>query len=182
MIEFLRIDNPYGSADMPGSDTASKLIVNQPLGTTQVTITGAMNGLNPLTEYTVFLSNGYTKNVISKANVAGTWHINVLVDGSATVYPETLILTQTGSTITGVSLDTIPPGSLFGIFGGTVVGNQVTIHSNKGGLFVDLVGTIALDGSISGNWNDVPPTGTRTGTWSSTSGAASFTLISAGWP
>jgi hypothetical protein len=49
---------PYGSHDIPGSDTASKLIVNQPNGNTEVTITGVMNGLNPNTTYTVYLSNG----------------------------------------------------------------------------------------------------------------------------
>ena len=38
---------PYGSIDIPGSDTASKLIVNQPNGNTEVAITGVMNGLLP---------------------------------------------------------------------------------------------------------------------------------------
>lgn len=50
----------YGTLDIPGSDTASKLIVNQPNGNTEVTITGAMNGLHSNTEYTVYLSNKYT--------------------------------------------------------------------------------------------------------------------------
>jgi hypothetical protein len=173
---------PYGSIDIPGSDTASKLIVNQPMGTTQVAITGVMNGLNPNTTYTVYLSKGYTPYVFTGWNVAGTYTVNVEYLGNN--YPETLILTQSGNTINGVSLDTVPPGSFFGIFDGTVTGNQVTIHSNNGALYTDLVGTIASDGSISGNWSDV--TGQlsfRTGTWASTSGAAVKNYTGdTGWP
>jgi hypothetical protein len=50
---------PYGDGDILGSDTASKLIVNQPNGNTEVALTGVMNGLNPNTVYTVLLSKGY---------------------------------------------------------------------------------------------------------------------------
>ncbi len=49
---------PYSYYDIPGSDTASKLIVNQPNGNTEVTITGVMNGLESNTTYTVILSTG----------------------------------------------------------------------------------------------------------------------------
>jgi len=83
---------PYGSRDIPGSDTASKLIVNQPNGNIEVTITGAMNGLNPNTPYTVYLSKGYdpytgwpglfTSTVpaftfVTDAYGAGSWHVNL---------------------------------------------------------------------------------------------------------
>jgi len=83
---------PYGSRDIPGSDTASKLVVNQPNGATEVTITGAMNGLNPNTTYTVYLSKGYvpmtgwpglfTSTVpaftfVTDAYGAGSWHVNL---------------------------------------------------------------------------------------------------------
>jgi len=54
---------PYGSMDIIGSDTASKLIVNQPNGKVMGGITGAINGLDPNTEYTVYLGNGYTPYV-----------------------------------------------------------------------------------------------------------------------
>jgi hypothetical protein len=50
---------PYGDGDILGSDTSSKLIVNQPKGNTEVAMTGVMNGLNPNTVYTVLLSKGY---------------------------------------------------------------------------------------------------------------------------
>ncbi len=47
---------PWGLSDIAGSEAASKLIVNQPLGTTQVTITGAMNGLAPNTNALVIVA------------------------------------------------------------------------------------------------------------------------------
>mgnify|MGYP001768376835 CR=1 FL=1 len=51
---------PYGSRDIPGSDTASKLIVNQPNGNNEVVITGVMKDLHSNTTYTVYMSKGYT--------------------------------------------------------------------------------------------------------------------------
>lgn len=164
---------PYGTPDIPGSDTASKLIVNQPNGQVEVAITGAMNGLAANTTYTVYLSNGYEPYFFTGWNVAGTWVINVEYLG--TDYPETLILTQNGAGITGVSLNTIPPssGSAFTITGGSVSGNVIELNAHKdgGSLVVHLSGIIAADGSMSGTWWDEAP-GTRTGTWSSTSGTA----------
>ena len=160
---------PYGSMDIPGSDTASKLIVNQPNGNTEVTITGVMNGLNPNTTYTVILSNEYTPYVYTGWNVDGAYVINV--EYLNVNYPETLILTQSGIEITGVSLDTIPPGSFFAVYAGTVNGNVIDIYAHKGSLVVHMSGTIAADGSMSGDWADELP-GTRSGAWTTTSGAA----------
>ena len=57
---------PYGSFDIEGSDIASKLIVNQPNGNVEVTVTGVMKGLDPNTTYTVILSNGYTPQLVSR--------------------------------------------------------------------------------------------------------------------
>ena len=62
---------PYGLSDIPGSDTASKLIVNQPNGAVEVTITGAMNGLNPNTTYTVCLAREYTPFI--RWDLTDTW-------------------------------------------------------------------------------------------------------------
>ena len=84
---------PYGLSDLPGSDVASKLIVNQPNGATVVTITGVMGKLTPNTIYTVFISRGYNSgatgwsgfftNTIpdftftTDASGAGSWHVNM---------------------------------------------------------------------------------------------------------
>ena len=164
---------PYGSFDIPGSDTASKLNVNQPNGNTEVTITGAMNGLVANTTYTVYLSNGYTPYAFAGWNVAGSWDIDV--EYSGIIYPETLILTQVGTEITGVSLNTDPPapGSAFTVVSGSVTGNDVEIFADHdpSTLIVRMEGTIAADGSMSGNWADFVG-GSRVGTWASTSGNA----------
>ncbi len=174
---------PYGLQDIPGSDTASKLIVNQPNGNTVVTITGAMNGLNPNTTYRVYLANGYEKYVYTGWDVSGNWVINVKYRGVD--YPETLILTQDGTVITGVSLNTIPPtdGSAFTIIDGYVDGTTVDIMADHDAspLVVHMQGTIAADGSMSGDWADVAP-GTRTGTWASTSGNAVDHTGDTGYP
>ncbi len=160
---------PYGSMDIPGSDTASKLIVNQPNGNVEVAVTGVMKGLDPNKTYFVILSSGYTPYLDTGWDVSGSYVINVEYLG--TDYPETLILTQDGEDITGISLDTIPPGSFFTVYDGTVVDNVINIYANKGSLVVHMVGTIGADGSMSGDWADEDP-GTRTGTWASTGGAA----------
>jgi len=84
---------PYGSRDMLGSDTASKLIVNQPNGNTEVTITGAMNGLKANTVHTVCPSEEWTNfggypgrfendaikrfTFMTDEYGAGSWHINL---------------------------------------------------------------------------------------------------------
>lgn len=171
---------PYGSVDEPGSDIASKIIVNQPNGKVVANMTGIMRGLTPGTEYTVYLSNGYTPATFAGWDVSGTYVINV--NYLSVDYPETLVLTQSGTSITGVSLNTIPPASLFTITGGSVIGSNITINANLGSLAIQMIGTIAPDGSISGAWADVAP-GTRTGTWASTSGTATKNYTgSAGWP
>jgi hypothetical protein len=175
---------PYGSGDIPGSDTASKLIVNQPNGNTEVAITGVMSGLTPNTTYTVYISNGYTPAVFTGWDVTGTFAINV--NYLAVDYPETLILTQAGNSITGVSLNTAPPApaSAFTIISGSVSGNSVDILADHdpSSLQVRLLGSIASDGSMSGTWADLAP-GARTGTWASSSGRAVKTYSgSTGWP
>jgi len=50
---------PYGSGDIPGSDTHSKLSVHQADGNSELALIGAMNGLDPTTVYTVLVSKGY---------------------------------------------------------------------------------------------------------------------------
>jgi hypothetical protein len=102
-------------------------------------------------------------------NVSGTWQINVIYN--STTYPEILSLTQSGSAITGVYIDTIPPGSYFAITTGSVSGNHVVIDGTQGGLTVELLGDIANDGSMGGTWSDIVG-GSRTGSWHTTSGTA----------
>ena len=101
-------------------------------------------------------------------DVAGTYTVDLTVDGDPTVYPETLILTQSGTgTITGTSICSI----CFTITSGSVVGNTVTIVATSP-FTLTLTGVISADGSISGTWADGAGGHDRTGRWATTSGAA----------
>lgn len=170
---------PYGSLDIPGSDTASKLIVNQPNGNIEVAITGAMNGLNPNTTYTVYLSKGYTP--YAPLDVTGAYKWLVL----DTYHHDLVITTQnpdgtfsgTGGYPAGSSPYTAA-GQTPEIITGQAIGNQITFTTTylgpyNPGYSVTVSGTIATDGSISGNspWE-----------WHTTSGAATLASGSTGWP
>jgi len=173
---------PYGSLDIQGSDTASKLIVNQPNGKVEATITGAMNGLHPDTTYTVYLSNGYTKYTpLDTIDVRGTYKWLVL----GTYAHDMVITTQK------------PDGIFFGTGGypagsfpytaagqtpenitGKVVGNEITFTTTYSGSYnpgysATVSGTIAADGIMSGNspWE-----------WYTTDGHATLASGSTGWP
>lgn len=130
-----------------------------------------------LTVFVFALSVSFAFAATPNWNVTGTYNINV--NYSNVDYPETLILTQSGGNITGVSLDTVPPASLFTVTGGSVSGDYITIDANQGALVIQMVGTIKPDGSMSGNWGDVTEQlGLRKGTWETTSGKATAIICS----
>lgn len=106
-------------------------------------------------------------------NVSGSYGVAVTLDPSPTVYPETMVLTQSGTSITGTYLDFNGGCSYFAISTGSVVGTAVDFAGSACGLTVDFVGAIAVDGSMSGTWADEAP-GARIGTWATTSGTATF--------
>lgn len=175
---------PYGSLDIPGSDIASKLIVNQPNGHTEVTITGAMNGLNPDTVYTVYLSNGYTPYVDTGWDSTGNWEIRAVLGGN---YDHDYTIQQhSDGTFSGTGgyPASGPPYSITETVTGTidVDTGDITFHSvYNNGYWYDAVGTIASDGTISGTWgNDAQGYGHP---WYSISGNAVKTHIgNTGWP
>ncbi|MFH1367227.1 MAG: hypothetical protein ABIH38_04580 [Patescibacteria group bacterium] len=170
---------PYGSKDIPGSDTASKLIVNQPNGNTVVTMTGVMNSLNPSTTYTVYLSKGYTP--YTPVDVTGTYTWLVL----GTYHHDLVITTQnpdgTFSGTGGYPAGSYPytdPGQTAEVITGKVTGNQITFTSKYLGPYnpeysATVSGAIAANGSMSGAspWE-----------WHTTSGAATPASGSTGWP
>lgn len=165
---------PYGSGDIPGSDIASKLIVNQPNGATEVAITGTMKGLNPNTKYTVYLSKGYTE--YTPMDITGTYIWLVL-----------------GTYEHDLTIDVQNPDGSFSGYGGypaggpylttetitgQVTGNQITFTTVYAGPYnpgytANVSGTIALDGTMSGNspWE-----------WHTTSGNATLASGSTSWP
>jgi hypothetical protein len=97
---------PYGSQDIIGSDTASKLTVKQPKDEKPLSIKGKMKGLAPNTTYTVYLSKAYTPYVFTGWNVTGNWIVSFEYEGQ--YYEHDMILTQTGNNITGHGGN--PPG------------------------------------------------------------------------
>lgn len=171
---------PYGSLDIPGSDTASKLIVNQPNGNTEVTITGAMNGLHPNTVYTVYLSNGYEKN-IPRWSLVGDWTLDFIF-GVSHIHDMTVTLQQLGGSFQGYG-HYVPDPSYTWDVTGTVTGSSVSFHilytGTGAGYYVDAVGSIALNGTMSGTWSNP----SQSGTWSSTAGNATLLgYVGSGWP
>ncbi len=107
-------------------------------------------------------------------NVAGTYGVNVTY--LATAYPETLVLTQSGTgTITGASIGApcSPACTNFTITSGSVVGDTITIVATSP-FTLTLTGVIAADGTMAGSWADGAGGLGRTGTWATTSGAATF--------
>lgn len=176
---------PYGSRDIPGSDTASKLIVNQPNGNTEVTITGVMNGLNPNTTYTVFLSNPYTPYVFTGWSITGNWIFRAVFGSNN--YDHDYTITQTGSIFSGTGgyPASGPPYSITETVTGTIdamTGAITLFYSNyNDSYWYEATGTINPDGTITGTWGN-----TSQGyghPWYSMSGNATKTHTgSAGWP
>lgn len=149
-------DGPYGSRDIPDSDTASKLIVNQPNGNVEVTITGAMNGLHPDTPYTVYLSKAYVPYVYTGWNVEGTYILRFVLGGN---YDHDIVIdVQSDGIFSGTGgYPTGGPYSITETVTGTidVMTGEVKIHSvYNTGYWYDAEGTIAADGTMSGTWGN----------------------------
>jgi len=171
---------PYGSLDIPGSDIASKLIVNQPNGNTEVTITGAMNGLHPNTQYTVYLSNDYSRD-IPRWSLEGNWTLSFMFSGSPYVHNMTVTLQQLNGYFSGTGYFVPDPTYTWNVTG-TVDGSNVSFHvlytGTGAGYYVDATGTIDSAGQMSGDWSNA----SQSGTWSSTAGMATkLTMVTGGW-
>jgi hypothetical protein len=163
----------WGLSDIPGSDTASKLIVNQPNGNTEVTITGAMNGLNKNTTYKVILANGYTK--FTGWNVVGEWSLRWVINGGGAYDHDMFITFQADGSFTGWAgypAGADPYSIVEGVTGtiGVTTNGSVTIHITQGSYYSDSTGTIDYkDGKMSGTWTDKNG---NVGTFSTLSGNA----------
>jgi len=106
-------------------------------------------------------------------DATGAYVINVNYLGVD--YPENLVLQQSYSSITGGSLALVGGGSPFTVSGGSVSGNTIvfdTFFNGNPSLQVRFIGNIAGDGSMAGDWFDLPGGFGRVGTWASTSGTA----------
>jgi hypothetical protein len=176
---------PWGLSDIPGSDSASKLIVNQPNGNVEVTVTGVMNGLNPNTVYTVYPSNKWLTS--EKWNIVGVWSLRFLL-GSGIYDHEMTVTFQNMHTgvFSGTGVSTTQSVVKNWDIQGTskVVGNAITldlIYTNAGaGYTVHAIGTIDVNGYIvSGTWTS---SAGQSGTWTSFVGQATEETVGNGWP
>ncbi len=168
---------PYGLADIVGSDTASKLIVNQPNGNVSANLTGVMKGLMPNTTYTVYLSNPYVKYI--PGAIVGTWTVmgSYTHDITATIGPDGSF-TGIGGYPSGAYPYTSPGQTPEAIAGGQITGNTITFTTTYAGPYdpgytATVIGTIGVDGSITGN---VP------WLWSAPAGTVTLNSGNTGWP
>lgn len=108
-------------------------------------------------------------------DVTGTYVTNFVLGGT---YAHDMVLTQDASGgVTGSG--GYPAGGphtyTWHITSGTVSGNQVNLtavyDTGAPGTIMHMTGTVASDGTLSGNWDDNFG-GTRTGTWSTATGTA----------
>jgi hypothetical protein len=178
---------PYGASDIPGSDTASKLIVQNPGANTIITIIGSMKGLRPDTTYSVFLSNGYSPHTVTGWNVQGRWKINYEYQGG--YYPHDAFLIQSSDNLSGIGGHPSggPYSYIWSITRGKVSGDAVHLVMNytdgAPGTTMIMDGIIAPDGTVVGTWSDNFIPGNRTGSWTSVGGNAIKTHSeNNGWP
>ena len=174
---------PWGLHDILGSDTASKLIVNQPNGAIEVAITGVMNGLNPNTVYTVYPSKAWSTS--EKWDITGDWELRFILGTG--IYDHDMKVTfqnmHTG-VFSGTGQSSTNSSTTWDIEGTSeVVGNTITLDliytGVNPGYTVHAEGTIDAGVIISGDWSS--STG-QSGTWSSLSGLATIETVGNGHP
>ncbi len=118
-------------------------------------------------------------------DVTGAYVVAFELNDNPTQYAHDMNLTQTGSSVSGDGgylAGTSPYSFAWDITGGTVTGNSITLDSlydvGAPGVIMNMTGTIASDGTMSGDWTDDYGGGTRNGTWATTSGEAVQTVSS----
>jgi hypothetical protein len=175
---------PYGSMDIPGSDTASKLVVHQKNKKEIIKLKGVMKGLHPNTTYTVYLSNGYTPYQDTGWDLTGNYVFDFEWNGAG--YPNDVVLTQTGSNITGsIYYPNQSSPTVTGTVVGSISGNAVTLTVDYDDRPYNrtMTGTIDSTGNITGNWSDDNSPTYDNGSWATTSGNAVKTHTGdTGWP
>ena len=113
-------------------------------------------------------------------NVTGNYKVDFVWNGVHNPYPYDLTLLQTGSSVSGEGQYPSPgPNYQYAwSVSGTVSDNSIALTDTYTlgaiGTIMHMNGVIAPNGSMSGTWDDNYG-GTRTGTWSTTTGAAELT-------
>ncbi len=161
-----------------GSFVAPALAASNPKATGSVGYTAL-----GLQRYITFDAHQKTTNCVTHWDVTGNYDIGFVLDNDSTVYTHDATFTQTGSSLTGSG--GYPAGGphtyAWDVTAGNVTGNTITLtvvyNSGAIGTTMHMTGTIANNGTMSGTWDDNFG-GSRTGTWSTSSGAATETFVS----
>ncbi|HOY46476.1 MAG TPA: hypothetical protein PKU95_02490 [Candidatus Dojkabacteria bacterium] len=166
---------PYGSSDIIGSDTASKLILNHPQGRVVANLTGVMKGLNPNTVYTVYLSKTYTPYVPQTISPDWTWTVlnTYFHDIHLTTINPDGTFSGTGGYPSGAN-----PYQTTEIIEGQLIGNTMTLKTTYNGPYnpgysVTATGIVQADGSV---------IGTVPWSWFTSGGVVVPATGSTGWP
>lgn len=174
---------PWGLQDITGSDTSSKLVVNQPNGNSvEIAVTGIMNGLSPNTLYQVFTSNPWSN--CDKWNVVGNdWELTFMYSGNS--YNHHMNVTEQnmytgyfvgdGFSNTDTNVWTILNTS-------RVVGDEIyldLVYTSNTSYKVYAKANIADGKIVGGTWTS---SSNQTGTWYSTAGTAETEEVGCGYP
>ena len=118
---------------------------------------------------------------VKRWSVVGDWTLRFLL-GNPYVHDMTVTLQQIGGDFEGYGHYVPDPGYTWTVTG-NVVGDSVSFHilytGKNAGYYVDAVGTIASDGTISGSWTSNVG---QSGTWESVDGQAILQgMVGTGW-
>lgn len=124
-----------------------------------------------------------TGNCMTNWNVSGNYTIGFTLANDSSEYVHDATLTQTGTSVSGSG--GYPAGSshsyAWNVTSGTVSGSTVnlTVTYTYGapGTVMNMIGTIAPDGTLSGTWDDNYG-GSRNGTWMTKTGTATVSYTS----
>lgn len=124
-----------------------------------------------------------TSNVCSMPwDVTGAYTVAFNLTNDPTLYVHDMNLSQSGSNVTGTG--GYPAGGPYSyswhVTSGTVTGNTLSLtvlyDTGATGTVMNMTGTIAPNGTMSGTWSD-DFGGSRTGDWSTKTGSAHKTLV-----
>ncbi len=112
-------------------------------------------------------------------NVNGSYTFNFMLTGDPTVYTHDATISNENAAGNYNISGGYPAGGPYqfawagtGHLSGNTVTNSIDYSAGAPGTHMDMTGTVAPDGTMSGTWSDNYNGGNRTGTWSTASGAA----------
>jgi hypothetical protein len=166
---------PWGQHDILGSDSASRLIVNRPSGTTEVDLTGLMGGLAPSSKYQVMIANGYEP--WRKWSMTGLWTLQFNFGSGTDNYNLQITSQDSWGLISGIVVDSQSNNNI-GSVTGTLTSlraparSTVALIISVNGYVITASGFVDYDVptyslTISGTYSD---SNSNSGSWNTVSG------------